>query len=1141
MTIYDLVARQRARIGRLVQLDTSLRVAVVGVSVLSLGAALLGGARWIALPRIVPFVVWAVAAGLAVLVAWRGARRFDDLTSLTSIADAVERERRLRAGSLRGLLELAGNGGAFVRRAARRLGVQLAALGNVLAPSLERRLRRGALAGMAVLLPVTFLAAFATGRRPGGWQALVHPLSAWRGTLLPRLEFQGAPRRAMRGAVVRFTVLASGRSRVSLRRRTTGNSWVETSLPIAQGTAITEVGPLDADLTLVASDGRSSSDTLVVRVVDRPFVGDVALRASYPGYLHRVAEALAVDGPVKVPGGTELWIEGHASEPLSAVALAQGRDSVQLTPNERRFSGRFTPVASGIWTWSARGRSASIAEVPPPLQVEVVTDSAPSAEIVDPSADTTVTPVAKVDLQLVASDDHGLQGVTLKVWRVGHDGKSTAPTAQRVAGGGIAEWSGRARLDIASFGLEAGDALHIQLVARDETPWGQEGTSRELVLRVLGGAEQRSSLRAAADAAALAAASAAQAQAQLQQRTSDASNQRSRSGDKGDRTSPAMQYEGAQQAKQLAAEQKQMSERVQQLQQAAKQLEERLRSAGALDTGLAAQLRQAQELLRQALTPEMLEALKKLDNSTQQLSADQTRQSLADLVAQQKKLREALEKSAEILKRAAIEGALQTLKDEAEELAREQREMADSLRDAATPPEKQLVDRTEQLSKDIQALMERLKREGADTAAKQAERAREQTEKARKAMSQQPPSPKTGEQKAAGEKRQESQEGGERQTGGEKQEIGGERQQSGQQSGQKSGQQSGQQSGEEGQEGGERSGAEEAAEAMEGAARALAEGRKAQVDQWKQELTGELDRSVQEMLQLARQQDALAQKARQNPSDGDLRSEQSALQEGVEKASDRLQEQSKRSALVSPRSQKAVGDAEQRVGQAARDASEPRNAGQMPASMSDAASALRQAAASLARDRERAALSNSASGLSELLAQLQQLARQQGALNGQMQSLFQKGAQQREGLSPDAKAQARSLARQQRDVANELDEAGDGDGSGRSAELAREARELARALEQGAVDPTIFERQQRLFTRMLDAGRTLENDQQDESSKRESRPGEQFNPFAPPNASASGRAAQKYRVPEWNELRGLNSEERRLVIEYFRRLNGERP
>ena len=331
---------------------------------------------------------------------------------------------------------------------------------------------------------------------------------------------------------------------------------------------------------------------------------------------------------------------------------------------------------------------------------------------------------------------------------------------------------------------------------------------------------------------------------------------------------------------------------------------------------------------------------------------------------------------------------------------------------------------------------------------------------------------------------------------------------------------------------------------MDAAAQALSDGRKAQVDEWKQEVTGELDRSVQEMLQLARQQEALANKAKQNPTDPTLRSEQSALAQGVQKASDRLNSQAKRSALVSPKSQKAVTDAEQKVAQAVKDASDQRSVSQASGTMADAADALRQAAASLTRDRERAGNSQSASGLPELLAQLQQLARQQGSLNGQMQSFLQNALQQQkqgQQMTPEGQALAKDLARTQRDVARKLDDVGDADASGKAAELAREARQLAQSLEQGAADPTVLERQQRLFKRMLDAGRTLENDQKDESSRRESKPGNQDHPFVPPAGNAAGKAALKYRVPEWNELRGLSNEERRLVIEYFRRLNGEKP
>ncbi|MFI5245754.1 MAG: hypothetical protein ACHQQR_11040, partial [Gemmatimonadales bacterium] len=144
MTIFELVARERARIERLVRLGWSLRAAIVVLASLTLGAALLAGSRWIALPRFVPFVVWGVAIALAAWVARHGARALSRDAAPEAIADAVEREHGMRHGAVRGVVELAGDPSIFVRRAAQRLGAQLASVGAALAPALERRLWRGA-------------------------------------------------------------------------------------------------------------------------------------------------------------------------------------------------------------------------------------------------------------------------------------------------------------------------------------------------------------------------------------------------------------------------------------------------------------------------------------------------------------------------------------------------------------------------------------------------------------------------------------------------------------------------------------------------------------------------------------------------------------------------------------------------------------------------------------------------------------------------------------------------------------------------------------------------------------------------------------------------------------------------------------
>jgi hypothetical protein len=85
-------------------------------------------------------------------------------------------------------------------------------------------------------------------------------------------------------------------------------------------------------------------------------------------------------------------------------------------------------------------------------------------------------------------------------------------------------------------------------------------------------------------------------------------------------------------------------------------------------------------------------------------------------------------------------------------------------------------------------------------------------------------------------------------------------------------------------------------------------------------------------------------------------------------------------------------------------------------------------------------------------------------------------------------------------------------------------------------------RQERLFRRMLDAGRTLQGEEEDEQKERQSevaKPGELRLPPAL-RAELLGRDGA-IRLPSWEQLQRLSPEERRLVTEYFRRLTGGTP
>jgi hypothetical protein len=1052
---------------------------------------------------------------------------------------------------------------------------------------MRNRALLGSIAAVAGLVVLTAGASTATD----GWAALVHPVRAWRGTLLDGVRLENVPTAVLRGERLALAVRAPGRRQVIVAQRSTGASWHQTRFAVRDGRAVVRLDMVDADLTLYATDGRAVSDTAFIKVVERPFIGDVTVHAQFPSYLDRREETLTPGEPAKVPEGTVLTFEGHSSSELSDVHLTRDKEVVALTAVGRQFSGRMTVSSSGRYEWTAIGSGGPIADLPPAIELEVLPDSAPRVEILAPGGDTTITAGDTISVSVLATDDHGIGDVDLRSWIVSAGGRIVPWSGRNVSAQNQTQWAGETSLR--TDPLNPGDALHVVVTASDLSPWHHKGQSRELVLRLPTLADQREAIRAAADSTVARATATAAAQKQLQQRTSDASKKRDRdtenSGSAKGGQNP-MSYEAAEQAKAFAQEQRQLADRMQQLQNAAKQLEQQLKQAGALDSGLQARLREAQKLLSEALTPELQEQLKKLEQASQKLSGEDARKALSDLADQQRRLREQLDKSVEMLKRAALEGQMSTLKDDAKDLAKRERQLADSMARANDPQErtaaqqdaKELAEKARDLSDEVKQLQQRLQQEKAESGAQRAGEAERKAQESALAMEkaaqqpnaqqrnqgqqqpgqQQPGQQQPGQQQPGqqqpGQQQPGQQQAGQQQAGQQQagQQQAGQQQAGQQQSGQQQGsqqkgspqqgaQQGNQQSGEKGQQKGDakadakgENAARQAANAMEEAANELAKAREQQVSEWKQELTTELDRSIQEMIQLAREQDALEQKARQGTSADELRSQQSTLQQGVDKSAQRLADAGQKSSLLTQRSLRMVSDARKKVEEATRQTQTSSSANQVAGAMKDASESLNQAAASLVRDRERTQEANSASGFAEMLQMLQQMAQQQSSLNSAAQELLP-----RPGSAMDARGQqqSRQLARQQREVAAKLDDVADRDDSGRADELAKEARQIAQALEAAQLDQNVLARQQMLFRKMLDAGKLLEEDQREDTGKREAKAWTGTDVFTPQGTSANGRAASKFPAPTWNDLRGLTPEERRLVLEYFKKINGARP
>jgi hypothetical protein len=480
------------------------------------------------------------------------------------------------------------------------------------------------------------------------------------------------------------------------------------------------------------------------------------------------------------------------------------------------------------------------------------------------------------------------------------------------------------------------------------------------------------------------------------------------------------------------------------------------------------------------LTPELRERLTALRQALKDLDAGRAKDALERLAEAQKELREALERSRELFRRAAIEGDLANLGKESRELAQEQRQWnrrvstADSMRAAAE--ERDLAARADSLAAAVGRL--------ADDIGKDSNRTRLDSASARA-----------------------------RQAGSHMKGAASSSRRGSRSDAQKQGQQ--------------------AAESLEPMGDQLDAQRAEMQQAWRQEVTGALDQALAETSRLAERQLAVQQELQSGSDPGNaMRAEQGAIEEGVQRLVEQMRKVAGKNALVPPGIAAALGGAQQqmqRTREAISNASPNTREGADEAG--GAVDALNAAAYQLLQARGDVSGSASGSGLAEAIERMNQLAQQQGGLGRQSAGLLPMAG------NAAIREELQRIGNRQRALAEEMQRLRAQGNMPGAAELAEEAKDLARKLESGRLDRQLVERQERLFRRMLDAGRTLQGREEDERKERQSTTATDDSVHLPPalRARLTGED-DRLRVPSWEELQQFSPEERRLVVDYFRRL-----
>ena len=209
--------------------------------------------------------------------------------------------------------------------------------------------------------------------------------------------------------------------------------------------------------------------------------------------------------PLRLPVGSRLTFEGLASRPLSNVELVDsaGATSLLLEVDGLAFQGVWTPRANGLFDWQFRDISGTEAVIyPDPVEIVMVSDSAPNVAILLPGQDTVMPLSLRQPLVVDGRDDYGLSRLELVSYRVTAFGERDEPVVQSLDMAGTRAALARPILDLTTRGLLPGDTLRYFARVVDNNPVSQTGESPEYALRMQDTGELRREVEATLESAA---------------------------------------------------------------------------------------------------------------------------------------------------------------------------------------------------------------------------------------------------------------------------------------------------------------------------------------------------------------------------------------------------------------------------------------------------------------------------------------------------------------------------------------------------------------------------------------------------------------------------------------------------------------
>ena len=1036
-----------------------------------------------------------------------------------NVASSIEQEVKMAPGVLRGSLELArtlpsGVSPGLADRAAQNALGHLRGehrdLAGRMTHEVGRWMRHGGL-GLALLMPlVVVLTVVAPERSLMAWTGLATPLELMAGPTLPALVVTPGTLEVFRGSDVLMEVSAPGRATVTVHWQAAGDVALEETIDLDgdRGSFVLRSVTARTDYWVEAPDG-AMSPRYELQPVDPLLVGDLIVRVSFPPHTGRPAEQYSVMvPPLAIPVGSVFDFEGQASRPLLSAGLerleaegeAEGGQATEaeapaeLSVSGRGFEGRWTPRLSGLYEWRFVGVDGEPAEVlPPPLGLTMVPDAAPDISVLLPGQDALLPASLRQPLVLEASDDYGLDHLALVAYRVTAFGDRLAPVELTMTVGGSRGALLRPVIDLASWELLPGDTIRYFARAVDNAPIPNVSETREYVLSPPTAADLRREAQERLDEAAR---GVEQLANRAEERAAETQELERELSTRSDPQSPSpreeaeerLDFDEQEDLREALEAQAELLSAIDSLESEMAELNRDLETTGPADLELQEELRELQRLLDE-LAPESLEErLAELAERVDEMTAEDAEEALQKLAGDQEALRDRLNEAIEQFERAALEQDFRATAAEAEELAQQEQALADAMKEGDDPEmraeqQEALEARAQELDESLDELQERLAGAGEEQARDVVEQAQDLGQQAQQLMSEARQQARDGEPQEASEN------------------------------------------------------AQQAAEAMSQMSQQLQQGQQQMAQQDMQAAQEALEQTATDALSLAREQTALQDRMRGASLEdlANMRSDEAALLQGVRNMADNLSAETSGD-QASNEVAAQMGQAMEAMQQTLDVLENQRGDTPSPTSAAEqAVAALNQAAMMAASAAKVPGTGPQGQAGEEVTEQLQQIAQEQGSVNqrtGQITPM-NLGEEARANQLQEASASQEKIAKQLSELADRP--ADQAQTLGDLEAMALEAQALAERLARESLDVETLQRQERLFHRLLDAGRSLQQDEY--SDERESSAPGEFERNEVEVLSPEDLGAERFQLPPAEELQRLSPFQRQMVLEYFERLN----